>query len=95
MLSTFENPQPVREYLCNELEARRIIDVGEDLVISRFGLIPKKGQKDKWRLIQDLSHPDGRSVNDGISKELNSLSYVTVDQAVEHHLRLGCSPRWT
>lgn len=92
MLSTIQNPKPVREYLNTELEARRIVEVGDevkDLVVSRFGLIPKKDQRDKWRLIQDLSYPNSRSINDRISKDLSSLSYVTVDEAVEQILCLG------
>lgn len=36
---------------------------------SPFGIIPKRGRLGKWL---------GRSVNDGISKELASLSYVSV-----------------
>ena len=35
----------------------------------------------RWRLILDLSYPLGRSVNDGISRELSSLHYVSVDTA--------------
>ena len=33
----------------------------------------------KWRLIIDLSSPAGASVNDGISSDLSSVSYVSVD----------------
>ena len=47
---------------------------------SRFGVIPKKG-RNKWRLILDLSSPDGCSVIDGIQPDLCSLSYVSVDDA--------------
>ena len=36
----------------------------------------------------DLSFPGGHSVNDGISCELSSLSYASVDDAVQHILRL-------
>ena len=34
--------------------------------ISRFGVIPKGHQPNKWHLIVDLSFPKGRSINDGI-----------------------------
>ena len=44
-------------------------------------MIPKS-EPGKWRLIVDLSSPKGASVNDGISKELCSLSYVHVDDIV-------------
>lgn len=37
-------------------------------VVSRFGVIPKNHQPGKWRLIVDLSHPKGASVNDGIER---------------------------
>ena len=31
---------------------------------NRFGVIPKKHQPAKWRLITDIPYPDGKSVND-------------------------------
>lgn len=37
----------------------------------------------------DLSSPQGRSVNDGIEKELCSLSYVSIDQVVESIVVMG------
>ena len=57
--------------------------------ISRFGVIPKAHQPNKWRLIVDLSHPKGGSVNDGIPRDLCSMSYITVDEAIEAVLKLG------
>ena len=56
--------------------------------VSQFGVIPK-GQAGKWRLIVDLSHPKGYSVNDGISKPLCSLKYITIDDAIKEIVRLG------
>ena len=47
---------------------------------SRFGVIPK-GQTGKWRLIVDMSSPEGHSINDGIPESLCSLSYVGVKDA--------------
>ena len=49
--------------------------------VSRFGAIPKGHTPGKWRLIVDLSAPEGHSVNDGIDPELCSLEYTSVDQA--------------
>ena len=46
-------------------------------------MIPKKSKPGKWRLIIDLSTPNGHSLNDGIEKELCSLSYVSIDAVVE------------
>ena len=51
-------------------------------------MIPK-GHTGKWRLIVDLSHPRGHSVNDGIPKSLCSLKYVTIDEAIQGILQLG------
>ncbi len=56
---------------------------------SPFGVIPKKSNPSKWRLIVDLSSPKGKPVNDGIPKELLSLSYVSVDDVVHQILKLG------
>ena len=52
-------------------------------------MIPKKNRPGKWRLIIDLSSPDGHSVNDGISKELTSLTYMSVDDVVRGLLQRG------
>ena len=59
------------------------------LHINRFGVIPKPHQPGKWRLIVDLSHPAGQSVNDGIQPELCSLAYASVDDAVALIVGLG------
>ena len=48
----------------------------EALHVSSFGVIPKKDQPGKWRLIIDLSSPWGHSVNDGIDPEKFSLQYI-------------------
>ena len=85
---TMEHKEVVDEYLTNELCQQRILDPfnkGEvkGIYISRFKVISKNHQKNKWRLIVDLSFPKGKSVNDGISKTLCSLSYITVDDAIE------------
>jgi len=58
------------------------------LHISRFGAIPK-GQTDKWRFIVDLSHPKGHSVNNGKSKPLCSLKYITIDEAIKGIIHYG------
>ena len=43
----------------------------------------KPHQPGKWRLIVDLSHPKGFSINDGIEAELCSLKYTSVEEAVK------------
>ena len=52
------------------------------LHVSSFGVIPKKGQRGKWRLIVDLSSPGGAGVNDGIKDGEFTLHYITVDQFI-------------
>ena len=93
MPSTLQHPIPVREYLSTELAANRIVELeGEDISlarISRFGLIPKRGQEGQWRLTQDFPYSPGQRINDGIDKDLRSLVYVTVDIAIQQITKLG------
>ena len=60
--------------------------------MSSLGAVPKKHCQDKWCLILDLSHPKGTSVNDGIDRTLCSLTYMKVDDVVQHvgFLGKGC-----
>jgi hypothetical protein len=44
-------------------------------------------------MIVNLSHPKGSSVNDGISSELCSLSYASIDDAISTIIRLGRGPQ--
>ena len=59
---------------------------------SPIGLVPKS-EPNQWGLIVDLSFPFRHSINDGISSELSSISYASVDDAVEHILYLGRGTR--
>ena len=93
MHSVREHAQVVRDYLSNECAEGRILGPlsppwSDEIHVSRFGVIPK-GASGKWRLILDLSSPEGASVNDGIDSDLCSLKYATVDQAAELMFRLG------
>ena len=94
MRAAGENPQVIKDYL--EVERKRRVLLGPfersevpDVHISRFGVIPKSNQPGKWRLIVDLSHPEGRSVNDGISSELCSLQYMHMEEVLKSLLELG------
>lgn len=88
-------PSIVSEYLSNELKLNRVIKLTKTearqmkIHISPFGLIPKKNKPGKWRLIIDLSAPDGSSVNDGIERDMISLSYTSVDTIVARVIQLG------
>ena len=80
MSSAREQADVVERYLQGELASNRIIRVQDShagmVHCSLFGVIPKRNKPNKWRLIVDLSTLDGHSVNNGISKDLTSLSYV-------------------
>jgi len=93
MLSASQHPQPIETYISKELAAGRIIGPlpasVEGVHVSRFGIIPKPHQPGKWRLITDLSFPNGSSINDGIDPQLCSLSYTSIDDAVRTIMRLG------
>ena len=58
--------------------------------VNSLGLVLKSHEVDKRRLIVDLSHSYAHSVNDGILPDLCSLSYSSVDEAVQYILHLGC-----
>ena len=78
MRSAITNPTVVEEYLMLECKLGRVVGPLDPAVYphiqrNRFGVIPKPHQQGKWRLIVDLSHPEGSSVNDGIPPELCSL----------------------
>ena len=93
LAGVLQHSQVVDDFLKAEIAEHRVAgpfhkDI-PDAHISRFGVIPKQHKPDKWRLIVDLSHPAELSVNDGIPKELCSLSYIMVDTAIDHIIELG------
>ena len=75
------NPKVISNYLEREVSLGRMVrqPKGEGIHISPMGVIPKKHKPGKWRMIVDLSSPAGGSVNDGIDRDLSSLSYATID----------------
>ena len=62
----------------------------ESVHCSPFGLVPKGRDPGKWRMIVNLSHPEGQSVNDAITSKQSSLRYASLDDAVHFVTRLGC-----
>ena len=69
------------------------LSVLPDVHINRFGVIPKKYQPGKWRLITNLSYPEGTSVNDAIDPSLCSLTYTSVDKVAATAAALGHGAR--
>ena len=93
MISAMEHREVVEKYLGEEREAQRVLgpfkrSLFPEVHVSPFGVIPK-AESGKWRLILDLSSPRGKSVNDGIARDLCSLSYVSVDDIATRVLELG------
>ena len=77
MPSAHANPAIVVDYINTEVKERRVVGPlvrrnSPGVHISRSDVIPKHNQPGKWRLILDLSYPQDRSVNAGISKPLLS-----------------------
>ena len=92
MRSAIDHPDPIDQYVTEELHAGRMLRLPPGTVgihVSHFGVIPKPHQRGKWRLITDLSSPKGWSVNDGVAPSLCSASYASVDDAVRCILSLG------
>ena len=92
--SSLANPAVVEAHIQNEIQLGRLVGPIPAAMVSQvqsspIGLVPKSHQVNKWQLIVDLSHPYGHSVNDGILPDLCSLSYSSVDEAVQYILQLG------
>jgi hypothetical protein len=86
--SAFNHPDIISESIQVELRkgrVRRISDLPPDYFCSPIGLIPKytDGAQSGWRVIFDLSAPQGSSVNDGIPREYGTLVYETLNDAVQ------------
>ena len=84
----------ITKYLSDELARGRMLGpfplfFKSAIHINRFGVIPKGHNTGKWRLITDLSFPNGQSVNDGIDAALCSLSYITVDKVAGTAATMG------
>ena len=94
MPSAASNPQVIDAYISAEAQAGRMLgpfsraDVST-LHVNRMGLVPKGRTPGKWRLITDLSFPEGASVNDGVPADLCSLRYTTVSQVATAAMQLG------
>lgn len=94
MYKASQHREIISGYLKAEESAERIwkvtqVEGAEQVQCSPFGVIPKKGKPGKWRLIVNLSAPDGESVNDGIDRKLVSVAYISVDEVVKRVLEVG------
>ena len=64
-------------------------DIEPRVQISRFGVIPKGHTPGRWRLILDLSFPEGSSVNDGIPSDLCSIRYLKIEEVAQALVQSG------
>lgn len=51
--------------------------------VIRVGVVPKGHTPGQWRMITDLSFPEGSSVNDGVDSAFCSLEYTSVDRVAQ------------
>ena len=83
----------VQKYLAKEKALGRVVVLNPEdcgpIRIIRFGVIPKKHQPGKLRLIVGLYHLRGANINDGVDLQLCSLSYTSVEAAATKVLELG------
>ena len=75
-----DNPTSVNDKLSKELAAGRIVGPFdsppfETFRVSPLGIVPKK-LPGEFRLIHQLSYPEGLSVNDGIPKKLANIGVL-------------------
>lgn len=92
--SAYQHPEIVYAYLANEVALGRVAGPFPapplpNLHINSFGVIPKKGQPNKWRLILDMSSPLGSSVNEGINPNDYPLQYIRVDDIIKMVSKFG------
>lgn len=93
--SADQHPEVISDYIQKEKAAGRILgpftpsDLEPSVQISRFGVIPKGHTPGKWRLILDLSYPEGASVNDGIHSENCSIKYLKIEEVAQALLNSG------
>ena len=92
--SSLVNQQVVSAYIEEEVAMGRMVgpippQLHPSLHTSPIGLVPKGRDSGQFRMIVDLSAPDGHSTNDGISTDLCSLQYASIDNALHYIVSLG------
>jgi hypothetical protein len=84
--SALQNSAIVDNKIAKELLAGRIAGPFvypplDNLICSPLGLVPKKAPNE-FRLIHNLSFPQGDSVNDGIPSEFSRVTYEDLDHCI-------------
>lgn len=90
--SATQQPETIKDYIAKEIEAGRIIgplnSLPSNFHCAPIGVVPKK-EKDEYRVIHDLSYPEGQSINDFIPPEHTAVSYQSVYDAVKMLVEVG------
>lgn len=86
--SARENPDILMQKIRKELDAGRVAGPFmyrpiPTLRISPLGLVPKGKEVGQFRVIHHLSYPENSSVNDFIDPTKCSVTYSSIDEAVE------------
>ena len=92
LVSAQKHSEAVEEALKKELNRGHTVGPFEEppfpiLHISPLGAVPK--DDGTFRLIMDLSSPQGDAINEGIDKEAYSVQYTPFDEAVDIVSKLG------
>ena len=93
LVSASQHPEVVSGNITKEIQSGRVVGPFTspplpNLQCHPVGVVPKK-HSSEWRTIYHLSYPEGDSINDHIPKELYSLNYVRVDDAIRILQNLG------
>ena len=83
MLSATQHPQIISDYITKEFSTHRLAVAGSPQIADRLGIhvsplgvIPKKGKDNQWRLIMDLSSPQGHIASIMAFKKNFALSTI-------------------
>jgi Reverse transcriptase (RNA-dependent DNA polymerase)/RNase H-like domain found in reverse transcriptase len=89
LLSANDAPDVMHDKLLEDLRLRRVLPTipQQPFISSPLGFAPK--HDGGLRRIHHLSHPPGRSVNDGIPEVFASLDYVTFHAVLDIVVRAG------
>lgn len=91
--SALRNSDIVSAKLQKELDAERLLGPFdtppfEEYMVSPLATTPKK-TPGEYRVIHNLSYPEGSSVNDGIDIDKGHVQYQSLDDAIDSLARLG------
>ena len=91
--SVLTKPEVVTDMIAKEVSLERVAGPFSRPPLSNFhssplGLVAKK-EPGAFRIIHDLSFPEGKSVNSGIPSHCSKVHYQTLDDALEIIVALG------